>query len=864
MNKKIKKTIPILLILFFSFMSGNIYSQAWKRTLKKENPTFSQIREHFYKYWAKKGTVRKKGTWKQFKRWEWFAETRLDSEGYFDPTLNWKGWLEKKQRFGLKNTTTTTTWTQLGPVHLPELYNNYGYPGMGRLNCIAFHPNNPEIIWVGAPSGGLWKTVNGGNTWSSPTDHLPNLGVTSILIHPQNPDIMYLATGDGDGSDTFTIGVLKSPDGGQTWNTTGLQPVLAGRWTIGKLSMHPSDPETLVAALNRGIYKSSDGGNTWSQKVAGDFRDIEVAPSNPSTWYGTASADGIYRSTDSGDNWTRLDTGLPRTGFDRIAAAISPSAPHIIYALYVNLEGGFYGLYRSTDSGNSWTLRANSPNILGWQLDGGDSDGQGFYDLTLAVYPTNPNIVYVGGINLWKSTDGGAGWEVITHWTVNRGRPYVHADHHDFIFHPHDNNTLFSGNDGGLFKSTDGGATWTDLSSGLAIHQIYRLGVSAQEPGKIIIGTQDNGSAFYDQGEWKSVYWADGMECAIDPVDSETMYCSVYNGNFYRSNDSGRNWTFISSEFEDEGAWVTPFLLDPQNPSILYAATSRVFKSTNRGSSWTAISHDLISPNNELRTLAVAPSDSNYIYTADYTRMFVTTNGGGTWSGVDEPIQSRGITAIAIHPQNPRTLWITVGRYQSGKKVFYSTDAGETWTNISGILPNIPANCIVVDPLSYGLYVGTDLGIFYSPSGTSWQSFDNGLPNVIVNELEIHANSNKIRAATFGRGLWESPLAVTPDIFPPINLAGERKINKSFFQIEHLDVLTWQANPFNADKEDEVVNYRIYRVNDGAETLLASVSAGTFEYYVRNIEDSTAENVYCISSLDEAGKESLKTCISVR
>jgi len=550
MNIKVKRLIPIVLILLFSFMSGGLYSQAWKRTLKKERPTFSEIREHFYRYRAEKiaKSERVRG-WKQFKRWEWFAETRLNSAGYFDPSLNWQGWLEKKERFGAKNKITSTTWTQLGPVNLPAIYNVYGYPGLGRLNAVAFHPNNPEIIWVGAPSGGLWKTVNGGITWSTNTDYLPNLGVTSIVIHPHNPAIMYLGTGDGDAFDTFTIGVLKSTDGGQTWNTTGLQPGVDERWVISKLLMHPSDPETLLAALNKGIYKSTDGGNTWTQQVAGNFKDIEVNPANPSTWYGAASGDGIYKSTDSGEKWSKRFSALPRSGFDRIAIALSPSAPHIIYAVYVDLEDGFFGLYRSIDNGDSWELRSNSPNLLGWRVNGSDTGGQAWYDLTLAVYPSNPNIVYVGGVNLWKSVDGGVNWEITAHWSGDGGVPYVHADHHDFKFHPSSDNTLFSGNDGGLFKSTDGGTSWTDLSSGLAIHQVYRLGVSAQEPGRIVVGTQDNGSDLYMQGTWNSVLFADGMECAIDPQDNSIMYCSIYFGNFYRSNDSGRNWSFISREF---------------------------------------------------------------------------------------------------------------------------------------------------------------------------------------------------------------------------------------------------------------------------------------------------------------------------
>jgi photosystem II stability/assembly factor-like uncharacterized protein len=857
-NIRFKRFVFLIFVtVLFLSIHGPLQSQVWKRDIKKDHPTFKEIQEQFYKHWQGR-EMKHKGGWKQFKRWEWLAETRLNKDGYLDPTLNWQGWLEKQTFFGDHNRAAAAAWTEIGPIQKPEQYNTAGYAGLGRLNCITFHPNNSDIIWVGSPSGGLWKTTDGGNSWFGLTDELPNLGVSSILVHPDNPNIIYIATGDGDGYDTFSVGVLKSTDGGVTWNSTGLSPLVSDRWAINKLVMHPNDPETIIAATRIGIYKTTNGGDVWISKLSGDFKDLEVQPRYPENWIASESGIGVYKSTDYGESWAKIENGLPSIGFGRIALEYSTNPSNIVYALYVNLEDGFFGFYRSDDHGNSWHQRSNSPNLLGWSYLGLGNDGQGYYDLALGVHPEKPNTIYVGGVNMWRSQDGGTSWEMINHWAGQGNFPLVHADHHDLVFHPNDPDTIFSGNDGGIYKSTDGGDSWTDISSGLAIHQIYRLGVSAQDPNLMIIGNQDNGSDLFKDGTWKSVNGGDGMECAIDPADSKVMYSSYYFGNFQQSKDSGLNWLTIGREFADTGAWVTPFILNPNDSSIIHVATTKVYKSTDQGETFVELSHDL---NGEpMISMAVAPSDNNYIYTADSYRFFVTTDGGTQWHERTRPLNAPYITGMTVHPQNPRTLWVTIGGYEGSLKVFQSRDAGETWFNVSGKLPNIPANCIAIDPISLGLYVGTDLGVFYSLSeNIFWQAFDNGLPNVIINDIEISPQSGLIHVATYGRGVWRSPLADAPNVYPPSNLAGERRENRSFFSLEYLDELTWTHNSANDGKQ--IVNYRIYRLIGEQSELIATIDANVNQYYVRKVENMT--NNYCMTSVDADGNESLKACISV-
>ncbi len=864
-----------LVILFY--LPAAVHSQLWKKVTKKEKPTFFEMQHAANKFYENIKDGRKPG-YKQFKRWEWFARTRLDKNGYFNTADNWNGWLEKQERFGPTSDADGSDWRPLGPFGKPQRVSSNG--GVGRLNCIAFDPRDTDIIWVGAPTGGLWKSMDGGQSWSTGTDHLPNLGVSDIAINPQNPDVMYIATGDKQRGSALSIGVMKSPDGGRTWQLTGLNPDVTEKCKIGKLLMHPDNPETLLAATSQGVYKTEDGGGTWVNTLTGDFFDMEVNPANSSTWYVSQAGVGIFRSVDSGENWARLGNGLPEPGpgFGRIAIAVSQSSPSIIYALYCQDAAnqgwiwGLYGVYRSMDGGNTWNLRINSPNLLGWELDGSDSGGQGGYALVLHVNPEDPNVVFVASVNMWKSTDGGATWNVIA--------TNVHVDHHDFAYLPGSSSTVFLCNDGGLHKSENDGASWTDISDGLAMQQIYRVSLSAQDPNMVAAGAQDNGSEILNGpvSGWGSVYGGDGADCLIDPSDSSIVYCAWQRGNFVRSNNGGSSFVGIFNG-KPRGAWLAPIAFAPDDPATVYTASFAVYKSINRGTAHTDISGPLTG--SPVTSLVVAPSDPGCIYVSDGNDMFRTVNGGDNWTQLNTAVFPTYITGIAVHPHNRDTLWATVGGYgrwnsrflwfhlpyeTDKEKVFYSTDGGATWLNVSGPLPNIPANCIEIDPFSLDVYVGTDLGVFYSTDGLGdWKSFDNGLPNVIVTDLEIHSASGKIAAATYGRGLWVSPLAAvssTPRIYPPRHFTGETVQNRSLLQTEYINVLRWEANPLNDSNNMNISGYRLYRVSGTTRTLLADLDAGTFEYEHRGLEQ--ASYGYALTAVGANGIDSESLYLTVR
>ncbi len=782
----------INLFLFFVislFSTSSIFSQEWMGRASSAKNNFNEIQHAFYDYWKDKKVVKGQG-YKQFKRWEWFWEQRVFKDGSFPSPYvtrdEWNKYVLSHSGTSYRQTSPNGSWQFQGPSTTPG-----GYNGLGRINCIAFHPTNENIFWVGTPAGGLWKTANGGQTWTTNTDNLPVLGVSDIAIDPVNPNIMYLATGDGDRGalsaltggaygDTKSIGVLKSTNGGQTWSATGLNWSITSAKLIRRLIINPLNPRILIAAASDGIWRTTDGGEKWTQVQDGEyFMDLEFKPGNPDyvyattfSYYGNAK---IFRSLNAGLSWYSVIT-MPEVM--RIDLAVSPHWPDVVDALCAGTNGGLEGLWYSVNSGNSfgkYLTGTCSNNMLGYRADRSGCGGQGSYDLAYATNPQNSNILFLGGINTYSTSNGGQTWSLKTFWNEgeeNPGVATVHADKHFIAFHPLLYNTIFECNDGGLYKSTDGGNKWQDLSNGLGISQLYRIGVSQTVSNNVLIGMQDNGSRGLTNGQWFERTGGDGMECIIDYSNPSIQYASYVNGELFRTNDAWQNNVVTISQNlpaddgsnstgKQEGAWVTPYVIDPLNPAILYAGYKKVYKTTNRGNSWTAISPKLTSDN--LRSLCVAPSNPNTIYAATFDTLFMTNNAGGSWRPVffrPNTSPTSRITYITVDPINPQKVYVSLSGYDEGNKVFMSPNGGTNWINYSFSLPNVPVNCIVYQKGTYeGLYIGTDVGVFYTnASMPDWIPYQNGLPNVVVTELEISYNDNRIWAGTYGRGLWSSDL----------------------------------------------------------------------------------------------------------
>lgn len=763
-NKYLLKAWGIAIALFLQL---SVNAQDWAEIMEDNSANFYQAQQSFNDYWKNRPIEKGKG-WRAYKRWEWFMEPRVYPTGNRDKML--QAYAEYYQHNNInkqqKTASSSGSWTLTGPSTVPS---NGG--GAGRINFITFHPTDANTFYVGTPAGGLWYTHDGGSSWNTSTDDLEIIGTSDLVINSYNPNIMYLATGDGDGGTTYSIGILKSIDGGSTWTTTGLGWSVSSGYKISKLLIHPTDTSILLAATNGGIYRSSNGGRAWTKVQSGSFKDMKFCPNDPSIVY--ASGDMFYRSSNTGSSFTQVTSGLPLYySVNRMAIATTAANSDYVYVLVAwgsSGSYGFYGIYRSTDKGQTFSTKATSPNLLGWEADGSDFGGQGWYDLAVATSPSNANEVYTGGVNIWKTLDGGTNWDISAHWYGQSGNPYVHADVHALQFHPASTTDLYACTDGGLFKTTDGGVTWTDLSDGLAIRQSYRIGISSSSKDLFLTGNQDNGTDLYKSGNFKRVLGGDGMECIIDHADENYMYGEYYYGSISRSTNGGSSFSDITSSITETGAWVTPFVMDPSDSKILYAGFNNVWKTTNRGDSWTSIS-SFGSSSSTLNALAVAASNTQYIYAATYSKIYKTSNGGSSWTDITTglPTSTASLTYIAIDPTDANHVYVTFSGYVAGAKVYETTDGGTNWTNISGTLPNLPVNCIAYEKGSNdALYIGTDAGVYYMDNLlTDWEAFSNGLPNTIVNELEIHLQSGTIKAATYGRGIWESPLYASQTLAP--------------------------------------------------------------------------------------------------
>lgn len=761
-----------------------------------QNPTtrnFREIQAQVEQYFVGKYQGQGSG-YNQWKRWEYNNQSRLTADGNITnyaalAFFEYEDYMRKNPRSGRS---PMGDWGSWGPTAV-DVMGGWN-PGVGRINVIAFHPTDPNIIFAGAPAGGLWKTTNEGASWTCLTNLMNHVGVSGIAIDPTNPDIIYILTGDGDGEDLSCIGVYKSTNGGSTWSVTGLSWPVADNARGFKLIINPSDVNILYAATSKGLWRTADAGATWVKMINNTFTyyDVEFKPGTPTTVY-TSTYWGVYVSTDNGLTWGENDFG---TYSGRIQIAVSPDSANIVYAIGGNYKqiiipgmppdtiDGFKGLFFSSNSGDTFNLVSDRPNIIGYNLDGNDPDNQIPYDLAIAVNPSNFENVIVGGINTWSTSNSGTNWTIraFWHWPTVLANPgllsYNHADVHALEYNPL-NNKLYSGSDGGIYVSTDHGVTWSNLTHTMDISQIYHFTGTEQDVNFMLAGMQDNGTSIVTgQDTMININGADGVDCMIHPTDKDILWVSAQEGALRKSLDGGQTW-IDTLQPGGKGPFVTTYEMLLNYPDTMFCGWNNdtIQRTYDGGLNWIKV--NAIPGNEDAPFISISSSlHHDVIYAATRFRVVRSIDYGMSWTTI---FQSTNITSVTADPWDAARCWVTQGGYNSGPKVFRMSGAVETDFTLN--LPDIPANVIAAEDINPAtkIYVGTDIGVYYldmNDQATGWIMLSEGLPNVIVSDLEIYQNHGIIRAATFGRGIWESglyslctlDLSLTPENDPDLGL----------------------------------------------------------------------------------------------
>lgn len=681
----------------------------------------------------------------KYERWKWFWRDRVNPDGSF-PDLKAQ-WLEHRKWFAAnaQSRDNQPLWQNEGPTQNP----NGGYWGMGRTKHVAFHPTDSFTLFVGTPDGGIWKTDNAGSTWTALGDGLPYLPVAIVLIDYLHPDTLYISLGDKGGWWQRNLGVYKSTDGGYTWAPTGLDWTLDDFKVIYEMVMSPADPQVIFAATNHGILRTNDGGANWQNLRPGEYTDIRFRPGDASTIYAAHhnywEKSQLIKSVDGGETWVQMTNS--EVVNNTINIEVTQANPDWVGLRYS--QGKQFHL--SKDGGATFTFQSEMPE-----------------DAHFALSQTDTNIVYTSNVVVYRSTDQGLTWNQVTNWYNNGIHAEVHADVHDIVPNPYKPGDIYFCNDGGIYQYSEPLEAWADLSEGLGIAQFYRIAVAESGLMRLAAGSQDNGGWLRtSNGTWKHTNGGDAMCQAIDPTNSNVMYTEYYGGNaIYRSDNNFLSYTVISDNLPDDpsGDWVTPFVLNPQNPKTFLVGFHDLYRSFDKGEHFHKISENLTgSVDNKIRDVAYFPGDTNRIVAIWKNRLYKTVDGGQDWVTHYVPGQE-DITRVTFHPSNPLRLWAVKGGYEPGKKVYRSINGGQTWGNISDDLPNVPINCILFDFITNYLFVGTDIGVFYTDADNIyWQPYGQGMPGVYVLDLKIREQTRIMYAGTHGRGVYSVPLELLVD-----------------------------------------------------------------------------------------------------
>ncbi len=696
-----------------------------------------------------------------------FAEQRAWPDGI--PS----GWHERAMEHvramendGLRKTVNGWSWLSMGPFNIA-----------GRIRSMAIDPAGSSTVYAGSAGGGVWKSTDRGKVWRLLDELLPNLRIGALAVDPFFTDRVLAGCGEGyvawQGGAAWGRGVYATVDGGESWELLPSTDNPDFDYVF-HLAFDPFSRGIVFASTASGIWRSSNTGSSWTRVLTRPFATfsamVECSRTQPGECFAGVEGLGVYRSSDNGATWTGpLSQGIDEQNFTRVVVASAPSNGRVLYAAFTDHDDQCAGVFRSDNGGDSWE-RVATPRS---DLNGTTYMGyQGRYNSTLAVHPANPDIVWAGGIDLYRSTNGGRSWKQMSNWYRFQNYPYVHADVHSIIFDPYYPETVLAGTDGGLFVSTNSGAGFTERSAGMVTVQFHG-GTPHPHSDMVIGGTIDNGTLrTLDGGAWSDVTGGDGGYTAIDPVEPRIVYGELYFLHFLKSTDFGRTFYLSmtgiprSRDFgtSDRVAFIAPFAMTPSDHRTLYAGTYRVFRSSNAAESWSPISGNLAGEG-YISALGLSASDPAVLYTGGSRgHVHVSTDGGGVWTRIDGAVPDRYITDFAVHKSDPRRVLVTLSGFAAGH-LQYSSDGGASWLDISGsgtsALPDAPANTVFWHPEDDNtIYVGTDVGLFVSTDlGSTWRVDNNGVGNVIIVDISMRPDG-VLFMATHGRGMYRSSYSI--------------------------------------------------------------------------------------------------------
>jgi hypothetical protein len=654
-------------------------------------------------------------------------------------------------------TPTGPQWRSLGPTTIPngQTYGASRVNVSGRVSTIAVDPSNPAHVLVGAANGGVWESFDRGATWAPRTDYAATLAVGAIAFDPSNPRFAYCGLGEGNWWSWLGTGVLRSSDGGTSWSVLATSPFLGQGFY--DLIVDPANGRHLLAATTGGLYVSTDGGSTWTQRRSATTWSLSIAHARAArAEILAASSDGVWRSTNGGTTWTQVVLPGAPAAFNRAAVAIAPSKPSVAYVWSagppdIPNQGPTPYLWRR--AGGAWTLVGAPPGV---------ATNQSWYDWFLAVSPDTSDQIYCGAISVHRGDLAGTTWTWRNIATKNPGDS-IHPDSHAIAFEPGHPDTIYVGNDGGLFQSTNRGINWAHCNNGLVISEFEYLAQNYGSARWLIGGTQDNGTERW-QGSpvWEHIADGDGGDCGVNRTNPAIVFHTYYSMSPERSNATGDwgSWAGIAPPVPagESSPFYPPFECSATNGDTIAMAGGALYVSRNNGTAWSRLAFP---GGSSASALFIPDADTVYVGLADgrVLRSTWTGAGWGALSALTTPRAGAAVSDLQVDPTNAARIWVTYSTVGGGR-VYRSDDSGASWADCTAGLPGLPINAVAVDAWNGSrAWVAAALGVYQTTDGgASWAPFSASLPNAWVGDLVFHPHARVLRAGTRNRGVWEIPV----------------------------------------------------------------------------------------------------------